>query len=220
MNTNYIRRNIEKYVEMYIYVHIYHTYDVSLYLSSPLIKVGGSTSGYGRSATISSCSSTSPPAGAGGSATRVAALHAGSPNFLLFSSFFKVFHKQTSGGKISESGLLARRHRCWRRANTSRRQRPQRRAPGLEADVEGDMAGSSVSVTLTPSLCFNPSSNLPARAFFLLPLGFFLSPLRTTSLIGILDLENLNLIRRSSRARYHCSLLVFSHRFGMYQSDF
>jgi hypothetical protein len=42
MNTNYIRRSIKKYVEMYTYVRIYHTYDVSLCLPGPLIKVDGS----------------------------------------------------------------------------------------------------------------------------------------------------------------------------------
>ena len=47
MNTNYICRSIEKYVEMYTYVHIYHTYDVSLCLSGPLIKVAGSASDNG-----------------------------------------------------------------------------------------------------------------------------------------------------------------------------
>ena len=57
------------------------------------------------------------------------------PNFLFFSLFLKVFHKYVPGGKISESGPLAQRHRCWRRANTSRRQRPWRRALGLEANV-------------------------------------------------------------------------------------
>ena len=53
--------------------------------------------------------------------------------------------------------------------------------------------------------CHLTLANLPARAFFLfflLPFGFFLSPLHPTSRIDILDHENFDLIRRSSRARY------------------
>ena len=60
----------------------------------------------------------------------------GWPNFLFLAIFWKKIHKYAPGGKISKSGPLARRHRCWRRANTSRRQRPWRRALRLEANVE------------------------------------------------------------------------------------
>jgi hypothetical protein len=72
----------------------------------------------------------------------------------------------------------------------------------------GSLAVSLVSRSMTPWWCFNPAPTLPFRGFFLfflLPLGFFLSPLRPTSQIGILDRENLDLIRRSSRARYPLS---------------
>ena len=51
------------------------------------------------------------------------------------------------------------------------------------------------------------------RVFFLLFLHFsrvFFSPLHPTSRIDILDLENLDLIRRSSRARYTRSPPCFS----------
>ena len=53
--------------------------------------------------------------------------------------------------------------------------------------------------------CHLTPTNFSVRAFFLfffLPLGFFLFPLHPTSRIGILDLENFDLIRISSRARY------------------
>ena len=53
------------------------------------------------------------------------------PNFLAL--FSKKFHKYVSRGKILKSRPLARRHRCWRRAYTSRRQRC--RALDLEADM-------------------------------------------------------------------------------------
>ena len=87
-------------------------------------------------------------------------------------------------------------------------------APGLLAPslMPWLLTPFSASRSMAPRWCFNPVPNLPARAFFLfflLPLGFFLSPLRPASRIGILDLGNFNLIRRSSRARYHRSLLVF-----------
>ena len=95
---------------------------------------------------------------------------------------------------------------------------PQILAPSL---APGSMAPSLASGSMTPRWCFNPAPNLPGRAFFLfflLPLGFFLSPLRPTSRIGILDLKNFDLIRRSSRARYHLSLLVFFHIDSIYIS--
>ena len=41
-----------------------------------------------------------------------------------------------------ESGRLGRRHRCWRRANTSRRRRPWRRALGLKTHVEVTWQGA------------------------------------------------------------------------------
>ena len=71
-------------------------------------------------------------------------------------------------------------------------------APGL-------LAPSLTPRSMAPRWCFNPPSNLPGRGFFLfflIPLGFLLSPLRPTSRIDILDLENFDLIHRSSRARY------------------
>ena len=69
--------------------------------------------------------------------------------------------------------------------------------------------------------CHNPGPNLPARAFFLFflfPLGFYLSPLRPTLLIGILDLKNLDLIRRSLRTRYPRSAPNFFHIDSVYIS--
>jgi hypothetical protein len=47
----------------------------------------------------------------------------------------------------------------------------------------------------------------PTHSRFFLPLfGFFLCTLRPTSSIDLLDLEKLDFIRRSSRARYSLSL--------------
>jgi hypothetical protein len=76
-------------------------------------------------------------------------------------------------------------------------------------------------LTLAPSLtprsmasraCFKWSAPLPPRVFFLffrLFLGFLVSPLCRTSRISIFDHGNLDLIRRSSRARYPLSPASF-----------
>ena len=52
--------------------------------------------------------------------------------FYFLALFLKKIHKYAPGEKISKSGPLARRHRHWHRANTSRRQRG---ALGLEVIV-------------------------------------------------------------------------------------
>ena len=160
------------------------------------------------------------------------------PCFLFFCPFLKVFYKYVPRGMLSKSRPLARCHRWWRRAYKSRCQRVWCLGWGHVDGVDADLAGSTAPGLLAPSLapwllapraaprymvprwCFNSTSNLPARVFFLvilLPLGFFLFPLLPTSRISILDLENFDLIHRSSRTRYHRSLLVFfSNRFGIY----
>ena len=100
--------------------------------------------------------------------------------FYFLAFFFIVFHKYVNGGKISESGLLAQRHRCWRRANTSRRQRPWRRALGLGTNVEvtwywrrarrqGDWRRACV---LTPAPTFLPE----ASTFSFSSISGFFSP--------------------------------------------
>ena len=121
-----------------------------------------------------------------------------------------------------KSGPLVRRYRWWRRGYTSRRKRVWRLGRGHVGGVDADLTPSLAPKILAPRWCFNPALNLPARAFFLfflLPLGSFLSPLRPTSRIGILDLGNFDLIRRSSRARYPRSLLVFFQVDSVYISQ-
>ena len=118
------------------------------------------------------------------------------PTFLFF-NFFKVFHEYVFGGMLLKSGPLARRHRWWRRTYKSRRQRVCRLGRSHVGGVDADLAGSTAPGLLAPSLapwllalfsalrsmaprwCFNPVSNLPARAFFLFFLllsGFFSLP--------------------------------------------
>ena len=57
------------------------------------------------------------------------------PNFLFFGPFLKVCHKYAPGGMLLKFGLLARRHRWWRRDYTSQRHRFWRLAFGFGADV-------------------------------------------------------------------------------------
>ena len=155
------------------------------------------------------------------------------PNFLFCVLFSKVIHKYAPRGILSKSGSLALRHCWWRRGYTSRRQSVWRLCRGHVGGVDADLAASSAPWIWAPKIlapsfapkiltlrwCFNPALNLAALAFFLfflLPLRFFLSPLRPTSRIDILDHGNFDLIRRSSRARYPRSLIVFLNRFGIY----
>ena len=119
------------------------------------------------------------------------------PKFLFFSPFLKNFHKYVPRGMFSKSGPLARRHRWWRRAYKFWRQRVWCLGWGHVGDMDADLAGITASRLLAPSLapwllapfsaprsmaprwCFNPVSNLPARAFFLFFLllsGFFSLP--------------------------------------------
>ena len=150
--------------------------------------------------------------------------------FIFLTRFFKVIHKYVSENILSKSRPLALRHCWWRRGYTSRRQRVWRLCRGHVGGVDADLVASSapwiwapsfapkiMALSLAPKIlasrwCFNPALNLAALAFFLfflLALVFFLSPLRPTSRIGILDLGNFDLIHRSTRARYPRSLLVF-----------
>ena len=65
------------------------------------------------------------------------------------------------------------------------------------------MAPSSAPLTLAPSyLHLTPAQPSSLSVLPLLSPRVFFSPLHPTSRIDILDLENLDLIRRSSRARY------------------
>ena len=65
------------------------------------------------------------------------------------------------------------------------------------------MAPSSAPLTMAPSyLHLTPAQPSSLSVLPLLSPRVFFSPLHPTSRIDILDLENLDLIRRSSRARY------------------
>ena len=78
--------------------------------------------------------------------------------FFIFSPFLKFFHKYASGGRISESGPVARRHRCCAELT-----RLGVSVPGAEVlGSVDDMAGSSAPVTMAPSS--TPRSMAPSSA--------------------------------------------------------
>ena len=65
----------------------------------------------------------------------------GSDQLFYFLAFFLI-HKHASGCMILKSGPLARRHRCWRRAYTSRHHRFWRLGRGHVDGEDADMAAN------------------------------------------------------------------------------
>ena len=138
------------------------------------------------------------------------------PEFFTFSPFFRKFFSNRSlaeripemdswlGARVSGAGaeLLATGKR------PARGSAPERMAPSSAPER---MAPSSAPFTLAPSyLHLTPAQPSSPSVLPLLSPRIFFSPLHPSSRIDILDLENLDLIRRSSRARYTRSPPCFS----------